>query len=216
MFQLRRFLRGRIAGHVAIAVLAFSLGGSTVVFAANSGALKLQAFNLADGTDPSQLAKVDASGNVAVSVANTPTVSITGTPSVSIAGSTTVKLNREPFQVFVTAVSSGAEACEAIVVPAGKQLTIESFSADATSITPPSVYLRETAVRGPTTSFVRSLSLKLVSPASNQWAGDVQTLLIFGGGADANGSTITALDACVSTPSGYFRGFVTGYLEPLQ
>src|SRR6266542_1060723 len=99
------------------------LGGTTIVLAATGGAVKLDVFQLADGTNPNQLAKVDAAGNVAVTVANTPVVSISGTPA--------VRLARQPFQQFVSLFSpGGGDFCEPIVISSGMRLTIESFSAN--------------------------------------------------------------------------------------
>src|SRR5512132_1497129 len=145
MLQLGRFLRSRVPVHVAMAVIGFMLGGTTVVLAATSGAVKLEAFNLADGTDPTHLAKVDASGNVAVSITNTPSVSLSGTPSVSLSGTPTVRVARQPFQQFVSASFSSNEVCEALTVPAGMRLTIEAASADASGSAQPHLYLRTDA-----------------------------------------------------------------------
>jgi hypothetical protein len=212
MLQLRRFLRGRVPAHVAMAVLGFTLGGSTIVFAASSGAIKIEAFNLADGTTPSQLAKVDASGNVAVSVANAPTVSIAGTP--------TVKVARQPFQQFVYgATTSGSEECDEVVVPAGMRLKVEAFSAEAeeSNNSKPSVYLLVTAATANGGNLVRPIGLDL-DFTRGRWVGDVQTTLFTGSGLAGDGITYSIHACVVSAVSGdltSFRGFVSGYLEPL-
>lgn len=70
--------------YMLAAVLAFALGSATVVEAANSGAVTLPMFRLADGVNPNQLAAIDADGNVHVSVSNQPsTQEVSGTVSVS-------------------------------------------------------------------------------------------------------------------------------------
>jgi hypothetical protein len=194
-----------------MAVLGFTLGGSTIVFAASSGAIKIEAFNLADGTNPSQLAKVDASGNVSVSVANAPTVSIAGTP--------TVKVARQPFQQFVSGFSTGGESCAEVVAPAGTRLTVEAFSAEADENNngKPSVYLRVVAASGGGASYVRPISLDL-QLTSIGWTGDVQTTLFTGSSLSGDGKTYSIYACVISSVYGNsstFRGFVSGYLEPL-
>lgn len=91
-------LHAHVLRYTVIAVLAFSIGSASIVFAASSGAVQLPTFRLADGTNPDQLAKVDANGSVQVSVANQPTsqqisgaVSVTNFPStqnVNVTGGT--------------------------------------------------------------------------------------------------------------------------------
>lgn len=79
----RDLMRTRVARYTAVAVLAFTLGSATVVLAAGTGAMQLPSFRIADGTTPDQFAKVDAAGNVQVSVNNQPTTQqISGTISV--------------------------------------------------------------------------------------------------------------------------------------
>jgi len=74
----------RIFRYAGIATLAFMIGSASVVLAAGSGAMQLPSFRIADGTNPDQFAKVDASGNVQVSVNNMPSSQqVTGTVSVS-------------------------------------------------------------------------------------------------------------------------------------
>jgi hypothetical protein len=81
---VRDLLRTRVLRYTAIAVMAFTVGSASVVLAASSGAMQLPVFRLADGTNPDQFAKVDAAGNVQVSVNNPPqTQQISGTVSVS-------------------------------------------------------------------------------------------------------------------------------------
>lgn len=199
-----------------MAVIGFMLGGTTVVLAATSGAVKIEAFNLADGTDPTHLAKVDASGNVSVSIANTPSVSLSGTPSVSVSGTPTVRVARQPFQQFVNVSFTSTEACEALTVPAGMRLTIEAASADASASTQPNLYLRTDASLGGGTSFVRSVDLEVRASASAGWTGQIQTLLFAGTGLEPESARTYTVHACgYATSAGYFRMFVTGYLDPL-
>lgn len=74
----------RIFRYAGVATLAFMIGSAGVVVAAGSGAVQLPTFRLADGTNPDQFAKVDANGNVQVSVNNQPQQQqVTGTVSVS-------------------------------------------------------------------------------------------------------------------------------------
>jgi hypothetical protein len=63
--------RARILGYVAVGIVAFSLGGATVVQAVAPGGI-LGIVRLADGTVDTQLAAVDSSGNLAVKVSNFP------------------------------------------------------------------------------------------------------------------------------------------------
>lgn len=77
-------LRMRVLRYTAVAVLAFSVGSASVVLAAGSGAVQFPTFRLADGTNAERYAKVDALGNVQVSVNNQPsTQQISGSVSVS-------------------------------------------------------------------------------------------------------------------------------------
>jgi hypothetical protein len=163
--------------------------------------------------------------NVVNKAANPVPVTVQGTPTVALAPSgNTVKIDssaaapvivqaaREPFQQFVTASSTGSEDCDVIVAPEGKQLTIESFSADVTDEV--SVYIRTTASQGGGANFVRSLPVAL-APRGPDYAGSVQTLLHTGAASDPNGQTFKAA-ACVTTSGGgnaQMRGFVSGYLE---
>ncbi|HEY6958740.1 MAG TPA: hypothetical protein VI814_07950 [Candidatus Limnocylindria bacterium] len=65
--------------YVIVAILAFVLGSATVVEAAPA----IASFHLADGTDPTRLAAVDANGNQQVNVNNFPTTqAVSGTVSV--------------------------------------------------------------------------------------------------------------------------------------
>ncbi len=216
MSPLRRSLRSRLASHVALAVVAFMLGGTTIVLAAGSGAVKLPSFQLADGTNPDQLAKVDASGNVAVSVANTPSVNIANTPAVTIGETPTVRVARQPFQQFVPVFSpGGGDFCEPIVIPSGMRLTIESFSANAFWFEKPSVYLRVDTMLGGVTTEVRSVALEMRQLYTNTWAGSVQTLLFTGGDLGPDPSRTYTVYACTLGIGVELRALVTGYLEPL-
>jgi hypothetical protein len=178
------------------------LGSATIV----SGVVKLDSFHLADGTNDARLAKVDASGNVAVSVNNSPSVSISGTP--------TVEVSHQPFPQFVLASSDGVgESCDEIDIPAGMRLTIESFSADAQGLSKPTVYLMTLASTPTSSHSVRTIVLELRPRESGWWGGDARTLLVSGADVDPNGWSFSCR-ACVCGP-GSFRGFVTGYLDPL-
>ncbi len=78
----RRFVpRSAQARYLMIAALSFTLGSATIVQAAGP---VTAIFRLADGTNAEQFAKVDAAGNVQVSVNNQPsTQQINGTVNVS-------------------------------------------------------------------------------------------------------------------------------------
>jgi hypothetical protein len=188
-----RFFRGRVAVHVVIGVVGFMVGATTLVFAASTGAVKLDALRLADGTNPAQLAKVDASGNVAVRAA------------------------RQPFQQFVLVYSpGGGDFCEAIVVPSGMRLTIESFSANVFWLERPSAYLRIDTTQGGTTTQVRSVPLEMRELFTGVWAGSVQTLLFTGGDLGPDPTRTYTIHACTLGIGVELRGLVTGHLEPLS
>ena len=75
--------RSGLARPIIVGVIAFSVGGATVAQAVGPGGLS-GIFRLADRTDETHLAAVDASGNVAVSVSNFPTtqqVSVSNLPA---------------------------------------------------------------------------------------------------------------------------------------
>src|SRR6266545_2796403 len=72
LMSLRGLLRTSVFRYTSVAVLALTLGSASVVLAASTGAMQLPTFRIADGTDPERLAKVDAAGNLQVSVNNTP------------------------------------------------------------------------------------------------------------------------------------------------
>src|SRR6266571_7407367 len=179
MAPLRHVLRIRFQGYLVTAIAAFMLGSATIVLAAVSGAVKIDSFHLADGTNPDQLAKVDTSGNVAVSVANTPSVSVANSPSVTLSGTPTVKVARQPFQQFVSALHVGAfgEDCATVTIPDGMRLTIESFTADAEGATAPQVYLLTVVQNCCGGSLVRNVILDLRPRGSGLWTGEIQTLL---------------------------------------
>jgi hypothetical protein len=91
--MLSRLFKSWRLHYVLIAVIAFSLGGATVVQAVAPGGI-LGVVRLADGTDDTHLAAVDASGNVGVKVSNFPaTQPVSGT--VGVVGSPTVELTRQ-------------------------------------------------------------------------------------------------------------------------
>jgi hypothetical protein len=162
----------------------------------------------AQGVDATIIGPLDGQGNVKVHEQGTAAVIVRGTPDVRVA--------REPFQQFVGGnVGSSGEDCDLIEVPAGKRLTIESFSAEVTSsASPPAdVYLRVFVDGNPTQSFVRSVQLRLTHAFGPFYAGDVQTLLFDGEANDPAGATY-GYAACVGHGDGSFRGFVSGYLEP--
>src|SRR5262249_60022882 len=72
----------------------------------------------------------------------TPSVNVANSPTVTISGTPTVQPVETPFQQVVNASSSiSTEGCDPIVVPPGKTLTIESFSAETFSVRMPDVYL---------------------------------------------------------------------------
>lgn len=163
---------------------------------------------------------------VFVRLTETPTVQLAGTPTVQVTGTTIVEVDssqaqpvvvqpaRQPFQQFVSASTAGSEACEAIVVPDGKRLTIESFSAEASSSSKPNVYLRTAADMPGVTFFRRSLQLSLSSTGGSGWAGDVTTLLHTGPASDHTGASYS-YSACLTGAgvSASFSGFVSGWLE---
>ena len=140
MFKLLVPRSSRIR-YLLIAILAFTLGGTTVVEAAPTIAL----FRLADGTDSSKLAAVDASGNQqvkvnnfpasqAVSVGNFPaTQAVSGTVTVgnTTANPAVVRETDNPalhaIQIYTTHVVDSDYTVNFVVytVPAGKRLVIE-------------------------------------------------------------------------------------------
>jgi hypothetical protein len=140
--------------------------------------------------------------------------SILGTPTVNVGGTVTVQPTRQPFQQFVSANSSGAEACDDVDVPAGKRLALESFSVDADGAIEPHVYIMVTAAVGGSSSFVRAVEVDL-RPSITDFAG-VANVLLHTGDPSPGGRTFT-LKACVApgsgASSGAFRGFVSGWIE---
>jgi hypothetical protein len=163
--------------------------------------------------------------NVVNKAANPVPVAIQGTPTVALSPSgNTVKVDssaaapvivqpaREPFQQFVAVSSAGTEACDPVVVPDGKRLAIESFSAEVTGNA--RVYIRTAARRPGTSNLLRTLRVPL-TPAGSDYAGTIQTLLHTGATSDPNGWTFEAA-ACIATSGGgnvTLRGIVSGYLE---
>lgn len=81
--MIERIISTRVLRYTATAVLAFMAGSASIVLAAGSGAMQLPTFRLADGVNTEQYAKVDAAGNVQVSVNNMPaTQQVSGTVNV--------------------------------------------------------------------------------------------------------------------------------------
>jgi hypothetical protein len=138
--------RVRTLQYVLIAVVAFTLGGATVVQAVAPSGI-LGTVQLADRTDTTHLAAVDAAGNVQVKVNNlaaTQTVSGTvsvsnfpATQNVSLTGNTAtapifVRDVDEPARnanvAFLCAQRSTGSTCDPITVPAGKRFVIEQVS----------------------------------------------------------------------------------------
>jgi hypothetical protein len=160
---------------------------------------------------------VSITGTPSVSVSGTPSVSVSGTPSVNVANTPTVNVapTQTPFQQFVSAsYGGGGEGCDPIVVPAGKQLTIQFFTAEAETNAPPNVYLRIDASAGGGFNFVRPVALDL-NPwnGAAKYVGSMSTTLVSGAASDPNGTTFS-YQACIGDGggTGFFRGFVSGYL----
>ncbi|MFL6035185.1 MAG: hypothetical protein ACJ74I_08920 [Gaiellaceae bacterium] len=135
----------------------------------------------------------------------------------SAAGPVIVKETTTPFQQRVTATSSpGSEACQDIVVPAGRRLTIESFSAEifTTAADPAGYILNVTKLNDPSNTmfFDRTVRLALAKHA-NLWEGHLSTLLFSGSTAGSKGATYS-YRACVSASivPAEMDGVVTGYL----
>src|SRR4051812_49345643 len=124
-------------------------------------------------------------------------VSVQGTQTVSLASNQVVVV-RDPFQQFVAASSSNqGEFCAPVVIPAGKQLTIESFSTEAQSATKPNVYILTVASDGNGGNLIRSVYVPLQNVGGNEWAGDVKTLLHSGATHD-NGNNAFSYYVCSS------------------
>jgi hypothetical protein len=168
-----------------------------------------------------------ASSPVQSAIVNQPTVTVAGTPSVNVANSPTVTVSgtptvqpvETPFQQFVSASTdaSGNETCVPIVIPAGKTLTVKSFSAEAGGTRMPDVYLQTVALQGFNGNSIDSLHLNLRADSSG-WAGDVQTTLYSGTANNPDGWTFS-YRACVEGHdsggffTGSFRGVVSGTLS---
>jgi hypothetical protein len=128
-----------------------------------------------------------------------------------------VEVVRQPFQQFVSASTTGAsEQCEDVVLPDGKRLVVESFSAKANSASRPDVYLRMTAAfPGGSFSFRRTLQVPLSAHLVVDWAGAVTTLLHTGQTSDSTNASFS-YRACIFGASGTaasFSGLVSGWLE---
>jgi hypothetical protein len=142
----------RTLQYVLIAVLAFTLGGATVVQAVAPSGI-LGTVQLADRTDTTRLAAVDAAGNVQVKVNNlAATQAVSGTVSVSnfpttqnvniTGGGNTatspifVRDVDEPaknvYVVGLCANTSKDQNCGPLTVPAGTRFVIEQVSGRCT------------------------------------------------------------------------------------
>jgi hypothetical protein len=121
-------------------------------------------------------------------------------------------LGRQPFQQFVSGDTLG-EACAQILVPEGKRLTIEAFTAEASGAIEPVVHLITKAEKLGTINNVRVLSVQLRPVGTNMWTGEVRTLLFTGLGADPNGWSFSYMACVGGVPDAIFRGFVSGYVE---
>jgi hypothetical protein len=130
--------------YVLVAIFAFSIGGGAVAQAVAPSGI-LGNVRIADRTDDTRLAAVDADGNVGVKVSNfATTTQVNGTVAVSNFPTTqNVNLtgNTATTPIFVRDVDDPARnayvaylcaqtgtACEAITVPAGTRFVIEQVS----------------------------------------------------------------------------------------
>ena len=149
---MRRLLllvpRVRTLQYVLIAVVAFTLGGATVVQAVAPSGI-LGTVQLADRTDPTRLAAVDAAGNVQVKVNNlagtqqvSGTVSVSNFPTtqnVSVTGNTAAspiyvrdvdEAARHAHVMGLCAQTTTPAACSPITVPAGMRFAVEQVSGE--------------------------------------------------------------------------------------
>lgn len=206
-----------VTGALLVLAAASSATGQTRTDAGRKTQPTQNVFVINTSADPVPTSIV---GTPSVSISGTPSVSVSGTPSVNVANTPTVNVvqTETPFQQFVLGSTTGGESCKSIVVPTGKRVTIESFSAEAN--TPagdpaPQVYIRTDATTPNTSNFVRALSLDLKPALVTTYTGNVQTLLE-GGAVDPTGYSFSFL-ACIDTSPGHnasYRGFVTGHLSP--
>jgi len=109
---------------------------------------------------------VSIEGTPSVSVSGTPSVTLSGTPSVAVTNTPTVNVvqTQTPFQQFVYGTATNGETCQAITVPAGKRITIESFSAEVDTGAggaTPEVFILTNARQGGGANLVRALALDL-------------------------------------------------------
>lgn len=122
--------RVRTLKYVLVAVIAFSLGGATVVQAVAPGGIA-GVVQLADRTDNTRLAAVDANGNVSVAATQAGAWSVRDvdapalTPIVLRGG--TVCTDPARFCVVTLATTLGGSP---YAVPAGKRLAVEMVSAE--------------------------------------------------------------------------------------
>jgi hypothetical protein len=134
----------RTLQYVLIAVVAFSLGGATVVQAVAPSGI-LGTVRIADRSDETRVAAVDANGNVGVNVNNfAATQQVSGSVSVSNFPATqnvSVTGNTAATPIFVQDVDEAARhahvmglcastdsPCNPITVPAGMRFVIEQVS----------------------------------------------------------------------------------------
>ena len=143
-------------------------------------------------------------------------VSVQGTQTVSLASNQVVVV-RDPFQQFVAASSNNqGEFCVPVVIPAGKQLTIESFSTEAQSSTKPDVYILAAANVSNGGNNIRSVHVQFQSLGGLDWAGDVKTLLHSGSTHDPDNSVFSYFVCASNSTQGNlteFRGLVSGWLQ---
>jgi hypothetical protein len=114
--RLRRVISGKSVG---IAVVAFLLGGTTTAIAAPDLPV-IQLVRLVDRSVASQMAAVDAGGNLAVRV--------TGTPTIEPVNLAAARYCTDP-GLLACSMTLGIEGTP-FVVPTGKRLVIETVSAD--------------------------------------------------------------------------------------
>jgi len=125
--------RARTLQFVAIAVVAFSLGGATVVQAVAPSGI-LGTIRLADRTDETRLAAVDADGNVQVKVNNlSATQQVSGTVSVSNFPSTQ-NVNITAGTVNTRPTVATRTVRRAITVDAGESETVTFTAINASFI----------------------------------------------------------------------------------
>jgi hypothetical protein len=198
---------------ILLGLLAIGIAGTGTAVAATG-----QLVNIVDPSTGAG-AKVTSGGNLQVKATdgNGP-MTVDGTVNAVVNGTVNAAIVREPFQQYVSGSSTSAETCEPIVVPAGKRLTIESFSAEAGGSPKPDVYLRMTInFQNGTTFFRRNVHVPLEPTQSVPYAGNVNTLLNTGATSE-NTNGLFSYDSCIYVTSGgnvSYSGAVSGWLSPL-